>query len=233
MVIIITGTSKGLGRHFANHYLESNNVVIGCSRSPSDIIDKNYYHTELDLSNEKSVRSWINSVKKNFDSIDVLICNAAIVRSALYLTLTPGDLMESFFKTNVSGVFYVLKEVSKQMIKQSNGRIIAISSTTTAIHQEGTSIYSATKSAVTEMIKILAKEVCHRNITCNVIAPALMETASSKNLSENKEWKEEMLKKQTIQEVISKDEVCHVSDFLISKMSSKITGQVIFLGLSN
>ena len=233
LVVVITGTSRGLGRSLAEYFLSKNYMVAGCSRSLATIASEGYDHTSLDLSNEKEVRSWIRNVRLKFGRIDVLICNAAMVQSALFLAVTPGDIMESFLKNNISSVFYPLREVSKQMISQGNGRIITISSTTTAIHQEGTSIYSATKSAVTEMIKILAKEVAGRGVTCNVIAPAMMKTEASKDLAASDEWEQAMLKKQTIKRVVTMEEMCHVADFLISPLSSAITGQVIYLGLSN
>jgi 3-oxoacyl-[acyl-carrier protein] reductase len=233
LVVVVTGTSRGLGRSLAEHFLNMDCKVAGCSRSESTIVNDSYYHTILDLSSEKDVRAWVRSIRLQFQRIDVLICNAAIVQSALFLSLTPGDLMESFLRTNIAGVFYPIREVSKQMASQSNGRIIAISSTTTAVHQEGTSIYSATKAAVTEMIKILAKEISSRGVTCNVIAPAMMRTGSSGDLAENADWELEMLKKQTIARVISQEEVCHVAEFLVSPLSSAITGQVIYIGLSN
>jgi 3-oxoacyl-[acyl-carrier protein] reductase len=233
MVVVITGTSKGLGLHMAKHYLNLKHLVYGCSRSNSSFNHSSYDHTILDLSNEVEVRSWIKKIKTNHKIIDVLICNAALVQSSLLFSVTPGNIMESFLKNNISGVFYVMREVSKMMISQRSGRIIAISSTTTAIHQEGTAVYSATKSAITEMIKVLSKEIASRDVTCNIIAPAMMITESSSDLAQNKEWENKMLKKQTIQKIISKEEVCHVSDFLISPLSSSITGQIIFIGLSN
>lgn len=141
--------------------------------------------------------------------------------------------MESFLKTNIAGVFYPVREVSKQMASQANGRIIVISSTTTSVHQEGTSVYSATKAAVTEMIKILSKELAPRGVTCNIIAPAMMKTDSSQGLAESTEWELEMLKKQTIARIISHEEVFHVAEFLVSPLSSAITGQIIYIGLSN
>lgn len=232
-VVIITGTSRGLGQNLAEYFLNRNYIVFGCSRSDSSIINERYYHTILDLSFEQEVRHWIKGIRMEFGRIDVLICNAALVKSALFLTVTPGNLMESFLKNNISSVFYVIREVSKQMIRQGNGRIIAISSITASTHQEGTAIYSATKSAVTEIMKILAKEVATRGITCNVIAPGMMKTDSSQDLAAGDEWELAMLKKQTMERIISKEEVCHVADFLISPLSSAITGQVIYIGLSN
>lgn len=233
MNIIITGTSRGLGKYLSEYYLKKGNVVIGCSRSEINIDHENYFHTKLDLGSENQVRSWINVTKKKFKKIDILICNAAIVGSSLFLSLTPGNVVDSFLKSNITGVFYVLREVSKQMILQQSGRIIAISSITTATNQEGTSIYTATKNAVNGMIKILAKEIAENNITCNIIAPGMMDTEATQILSKSKKWKKEMLEKQTIPKIIDKVEVAHTIDFLINNLSRNITGQIIHLGLVN
>ena len=105
LIVVVTGTSRGLGRSLAEHFLKNNCRVVGCSRSPSSIVNDLYDHTILDLSNEKEVRSWIRSIRLKFHRIDVLICNAAMVQSALFLSLTPGDLMESFLKKNIAVLF--------------------------------------------------------------------------------------------------------------------------------
>ncbi len=228
---MITGSSRGLGLSLAEYFLERGYRVVGCSRSGSDFSHSHYHHTELDVSDEQSVRSWVRQTKRTFGRIDVLVCNAGVVRSALLLSMTPGDVMESFLKTNIAGVFYALREVSKIMSLQGSGRIISISSTMTALHEEGSSVYSASKSAVTEMTKILAKEIASTGVTCNVIAPAMMWTDSSEELSKDGDWKERLLDKQTIRRVITGEEVCHTVGFLVSPLSGGITGQVIYLGV--
>jgi 3-oxoacyl-[acyl-carrier protein] reductase len=231
LVIAITGTSRGLGRNLAEHYLKQGCKVAGSSRGERTIEHPHYHHTTLDIGNEKDVRSWGRGLKKEFGRVDALINNAGLVYSALLLPLTPGDVMESFLRTNIAGVFYVLREMSKLMMTRQSGRIITISSTMVALHEEGTAVYSATKSAVTEMTKILAKELVSKGITCNIIAPAMMWTDSSQDLAKGGEWKEKMLEKQTIPRIIEMEEVCHVADFFISPMSGAITGQVVYLGL--
>jgi 3-oxoacyl-[acyl-carrier protein] reductase len=230
-VAVITGTSRGLGKSLAEHFLNQEYQVSGCSRGESVLSHPQYSHSSLDISDEKQVRSWIREVKRNVGRIDVLICNAGLVQSALLLGMTPGDVMESFLKVNIGGVFYTLREVSKVMMTQGSGRIITISTTMVALHEEGTSVYSATKSAVTEMTKILAKELAPKGVTCNVIAPAMMWTDASKKLSHGVDWKQRMLKLQAIPRIIKMDEICHVADFFISPLSSAITGQVVFLGI--
>ena len=230
-VIVITGTSRGLGRSLAEYYLEKGFTIAGCSRGETTIAHSQYHHTSCDVADEASVVSWIRMVRKQLGGIDVLICNAGLVRSALFLSVTPGSVMESFLQTNIAGVFYAMREVSKVMVGKGSGRIIAISSTMVALHEEGTAVYSATKSAITEMTRVLAKELAPRGITCNVVAPGMMWTDSSKELAKSLEWKDYMLKRQTITRVLKDEEICNVTDFFISPLSSAVTGQVIYLGV--
>jgi 3-oxoacyl-[acyl-carrier protein] reductase len=185
----------------------------------------------VDVGDEKQVREWIRSVKVAHERIDVLICNAGVVRSALLLTVTPGDVVEAFLRTNIAGVYYVLREVSKVMILRSYGRIITISSILTFLHEEGTSAYAASKSAVTEMTKVAARELAPRGITCNVIAPAMVMTGPAQTLAANDDWQQRMLEKQTIKRPLTIAEICRVAEFLAAPESGCITGQVISLGL--
>ena len=230
-VIVITGTSRGLGHALAEYYLARGWCVAGCSKGEGAISDSSYFHSVCNLTNEKEVVEWIRKVRLKYGHIDALICSAGLVRSALFLSITPGSVMESFLQTNIAGVFYAMREVSKLMVKKGYGRIITISSTMEALHEEGSAVYSATKSAVTEMTKVLAKELAPKGITCNVVAPGMMWTDSSKELAQSEDWKNNMLKKQTISRVIDKEEICHVTEFFISPLSSAITGQVIYLGV--
>lgn len=231
LVLVITGTSRGLGRSLAEHYLSKGFTVAGCSRGQSTIEHSKYFHTSCNVGDEAAVVSWIRRVRKQLGGIDVLICNAGLVRSALFLSVTPGSIFEDFLRTNISGVFYAMREVSKVMVGKGSGRIIAISSTMVALHEEGTAVYSATKSAITEMTRVLAKELAPKGITCNVVAPGMMWTDSSKELAKSLEWKSYMLKRQTITRVLKDEEICNVTDFFISPHSSAVTGQVIYLGV--
>jgi 3-oxoacyl-[acyl-carrier protein] reductase len=228
---VISGTSRGLGHALAEHFLETGYSVSGCSRGDATIEHSSYEHSCVDVRNEAEVQKWARDVRRSSRNVDVLITNAGLARSALFLSMTPGDVFEDFLNTNFAGVFYVLREFSKLMIRQGSGRILTISSTMAALHQEGTACYSATKSAVTEMTKVLARELAPQNITCNVIAPAMMETDASAELAKSDEWREQMLALQTFPRIIEMNEICHTADFLISEKAGSITGQIIYIGL--
>lgn len=228
-VIIISGTSKGIGRGVAEFFLGQGHKVFGCSRGAKTIDNSSYIHYQVDITDEKQVCQWISDIKKQTGKIDLLVCNAGIAPAATILTMMSGSLFESLIKTNISGSFYICREVSKQMMKQKSGRIISISSMSVGLHLEGTSAYSATKSAVVEMTKILAKELAPFGVTCNVIAPSMIMTDAVEVLGEK--IIEKALEKLTIKRKLSIEEICNVISFFASENSSSITGQVIHMGL--
>lgn len=230
-VCVISGTSRGLGRALAVHFLDKGYAVAGCSRGKPTIDHASYHHSSLDVRKEADIQDWARAVRRLFGKVDVLICNAGLARSMLLLPMTPGDEFEDFLRTNFAGVFYTLREFSKMMLSRESGRILTISSTMVALHQEGTASYSATKAAVAEMTKTLARELAPKCITCNIIAPAMMDTDSSKALAEFGDWRQRMLNKQTFPRIIDMREVCHVVDFFISPDAASITGQIVYIGL--
>lgn len=228
-VMVITGASKGLGLGIANYYLNHGYCVAGCSRGISAIMHDNYQHAQVDVSDERQVQEWIRQIKRKNGSIDVLVCSAGVLNSFLHMALTPGSLLQSFLNVNIAGTFYVCREVAKAMLLKRNGSIITISSIMTQLHEQGTSAYSASKSAITEMTKVLAKEVAPMNINCNVIAPSFMHTDATGSFSE--EYSVALLEKQTIKRAVTIEEVCNIISFFAAPESRCVTGQVIHMGL--
>ena len=62
--ILITGTSRGIGKDLAKIYLKKGHIVFGCSRKNSNLKHKNYNHKKLNLNNEKNLESWLKNLKK-------------------------------------------------------------------------------------------------------------------------------------------------------------------------
>ena len=89
-VIIITGTSKGIGRHLSEYYLAKNHFVCGCSRGDSDIKEDKYSHFCLDVADEKAVKEMVASIRRKFGRIDVLLNNAGIASSRNFGSCSPG-----------------------------------------------------------------------------------------------------------------------------------------------
>jgi 3-oxoacyl-[acyl-carrier protein] reductase len=230
-VMAVTGTSKGIGQGIAEYFSGRGYQVVGCSRSPAVFESENYTHFIVDVGDEKQTRNWIRSIKRAYGRLDVLVCNAGLAPAALLMLETPAELLEAVLHTNVAGTYNVCREAAKVMLLQRSGRILTVSSMAVGLHEEGTSAYSASKSAVVEMTKIMAKELAPFGITCNVMAPSMYMTGAVNALGETVVSR--ALDKLTIKRTLTIEEICNVVSFFAAPESNVITGQVLHMGLVN
>ncbi len=228
-VMLITGSGRGIGRGMAEYFLGAGYRVVGCSRGESPWSADGYEHTVVDVGNEAQVAEWIRGVRRRHGRIDVAVCNAGLAPAAHLLAATSGGVLEPVLQTNVAGTFYVCREVSKVMMMRRAGRIVTLSSMAVGLHQEGTSAYSASKSAIVEMTKILAKEVASAGVTCNVVAPSMLMTDAVQALGAP--VIAEALERLTIKREVTIPELCNVVEFFAAPASACITGQVVHMGL--
>lgn len=228
--VVITGTSKGMGKMLAAFFLAQGCRVFGCSRSAASIDNPAYTHQQLDITDEQQVMGWVRSIKRAAGRIDVLICNAADTSANKLVATTAGADLDRILQINFRGTFLVCREVTKIMMLQQYGRIINVSSMSAGLHEEGTAAYSASKSAVVEFTKVLAKEMARFQVTCNVVAPSVYLTEQvQENLGGD--ILKRAIEQLTIKRPLTDQDICHTVQFLAHPHSSQITGQVIYLGL--
>ena len=223
---IITGTSKGIGKQLAAHYLSQGHKVSGCSRGKSRIKHSNYDHYELNVCEEKSVISMIKSIKKKHKRVDVLLNNAGIGGMNHILT-TPYESVKKIFETNFFGTFLFSREVGKIMIKQKTGKIVNYTSVAVPLKLEGEAIYAASKSAIESFTRISAKELGKFGVCINAIGPNPIPTDLIKNIK--KEKIDTLLNQQAIPRLGKFEDILNVINFFIDKKSEFVTGQVIYL----
>lgn len=226
-VILITGTSKGIGHALAEHYLSGGHTVCGCSRGAATIDNPNYHHFSLDVTDEKAVKAMVRAVKKQLGGIDVLINNAGVASMNHTLTTTI-DKARQIFETNFMGTFLFVREVAKLMTRRKYGRIVNFSTVAAGLRLEGEAVYAASKAAVANFTQVTAKELGEFNITVNAVAPTPVETDLIRQVPKNKI--DELLAQQAIGRMGQFKDVINVVDFFIKEESSFVTGQVIYLG---
>lgn len=227
-VILITGTSKGIGRYLADYYLATDHQVIGCSRGNCDISHPGYTHFQADISNKKEVLEIFKAIKKEFGRLDVLINNAAVNPMMVPATLLPYDVIEKTYRINVFATILFCQEAVKMMSRKKAGRIINMGSIATRHDVKGESLYTSTKSAVNTFTKILAKEVYSYGITVNVIAPSVVKTELSEKISD--EAVQQIFSRNAIREYGKMEDISNLADFLMKEESSAHTGQIFYLG---
>jgi 3-oxoacyl-[acyl-carrier protein] reductase len=226
--MLITGTRSGIGRFLAHRYAGAGYEVIGCSRTPVDFQLPSYRHFELDVANEKDVRSMFSQIRKDHGRLDVLINNAAIV-SRSYMMIASLDTFEEALRTNVVGSFLISRESTKLMKNNSFGRIVNLSSIAVPLASPGTAVYGASKAAMEQFSRVLAQEVAPLGITVNTLGmpfvegTGMIEEFDDKTISET-------LERTVLKSNIKLDDVANAIDFFISDASSQVTNQVLHLG---
>lgn len=224
--IVITGTSRGIGKYLAKYYLKLGYRVIGCSRSPSTIEHTRYLHYYLDIGNIKEVEDFVFKIPEKEQTL-CLINNAGIA-SMNSILLTPTESFENILRTNLLGTFNISREFAKIMVRNNYGRIINFSTIAVPMSLEGESAYVSSKAGIEAFTKVMAKELAPYNITVNAVAPTPIETDLIKNVGEDRI--QAIINRQVIHRLGKFEDVSNVVEFLLSKHSDFITGQVIYLG---
>lgn len=226
-VILITGTSRGIGRGLAEHFLESGDIVCGCSRGPETLRHRRYTHWELEVADEKAVVAMVREVVHKFGRIDVLLNNAGIA-AMNHALLTPAATAQRIMATNFHGTFLFCREVAKAMVRRKTGRIVNFSTVATPLRLEGEALYAASKAAVESFTQVLARELGATGVTVNAVGPTPVQTDLIRNVPAAK--LKALLARQAIQRLGTVDDVANAVDFFLSPSSGFVTGQVLYLG---
>jgi 3-oxoacyl-[acyl-carrier protein] reductase len=228
-VALISGTSRGIGNHLARHFLARDYAVIGCSRSqPDGIDDPNYAHHVIDVGSEPEVVELFRLVRRDYGHLEVAISNAACNSTLSLAVLTAGVAADEVLQTNVLGTFLWCREAIKLMMRRGYGRIVNLGSVATRYEVPGEALYTASKAAVNAMTRVLAKETAQHGITCNMVAPAAVETDTAAALDPVRV--RALLERNAFHSMGSMEEISDTVDWLVSSAGSAITGQLIYLG---
>ena len=126
---------------------------------------------------------------------------------------------------NLNSSFYLLKHFVKKMIKKKFGRIIFISSVVAYTGNPGQTNYTASKAAISGLVKSLALEVSSRNITVNSVAPGFIKSNMTEKLNDSQ--KNLILDRIPMKKLGNPEDIAKTVGFLCSESASYITGQTI------
>lgn len=227
MIILITGTSKGIGLHLAKYYTQKGHTVIGCSRSSTSYSHELYKHFSIDITKEEDILSITKNIKKQYKHIDVLVNNAGIA-SMNHFLFTSLENLRSVMDTNFFAPFSLIRACVNLLKKSSQPRIINFTTVAVPLNLEGELVYVASKAALEAMTKILAKELAQFNITVNALGPTPIKTELIRGVPEEKIQK--LIDVQAIKRFASYDDIENVLDFYMHVNSNFITGQILYLG---
>jgi len=233
---LITGGGRGIGLTTALFMLAEGAKV--------GIVEVNEAHTQHaletagskgyslkafagDVSKKDQVESFTGAFVKEFGKIDILVNNAGVVISRPFLEKTTEDWIKTL-EVNLIGVFLCCQAAAKYMLQQKSGKIVNISSIRGIDHcgREGVMDYSASKAAVINLTKTMAKELAP-HINVNTVAPGHTLTEMTKPLPD--EVKRVMIEGSYLKRMAQPEDIAKAILFLASEDANFITGQLLLV----
>ncbi|SER55341.1 3-oxoacyl-[acyl-carrier protein] reductase [Faunimonas pinastri] len=180
---LVTGASRGIGAAIARRLARDGFAVAvnyAASVRDADAIvseieraDGHAFAVQADLADAGDTERMFDAVSDRFSQLDVVVHNAGIQLLGAHAEMD-GVALDQLVAVNLTAAFRVLSRAARQV--SDGGRILALSSGTTAVLPPRYGVYAATKAGVDVLIAVLAKELRGRGVTANAIAPGPVAT---------------------------------------------------------
>lgn len=228
-VAIVTGASRGIGRAIAVRLgRDGASVVVnyaGSTEKAQEVVaaikamGAKAIAIQADMSNPDDVRHLFDTAENHFGRLHILVNNAGtfLMKPAIDITLEEFDKLMA---VNVRGVFLALQEAARRI--EAGGRIVNLSSIATSQSPAGKSVYAASKAAVEQFTRTLAKELGAHSVTVNAVAPGATETDMIPEMAR------EMAPKMTpLGRLGQPEDIADVVAFIVSEEARWLTGQIV------
>ena len=230
-VAVVTGANTGLGQGMSVALAQAGAKVVGVARRSCEDTKKlieadggEFAEVIADLSDMSAIEVIVNGALAAFGKVDILVNNAGITKDNLIGRMKDEDF-DAVIDVNLKGTFYMMRGVSRLMLRQRAGRIINMSSVVGVMGNAGQVNYSASKAGVIGMTKSLARELASRHITVNAVAPGMIETDMTGAMSDA--VKEKVVENIPFKEMGKPEDIAETVAFLAGDGARYITGQVL------
>ena len=192
--VLVTGTAQGIGRRIAERFAEEGAEVIGLDRqaptglqpgtrgadepsaSPSASASTTAFtQLQLDLTDTAAIARVCNDIRQRWDSLDVLVNAAGILRMGGLDTLGADD-WQACLDVNVTGPFHLIQQWAPVFKAQRRGAIVNIASNAAVVPRIGMLAYCTSKAAMAAMSQTVALEMAPFGVRCNIVSPGSTNT---------------------------------------------------------
>jgi 3-oxoacyl-[acyl-carrier protein] reductase len=230
--VLVTGSSRGIGAAIAWRLASDGyDLVLHCRGNLAQAselqarisgLGREARVLQFDVADRAQCRAVLEADIEQYGACYGVVCNAGIARDNAFPAIS-GEDWDAVLTTNLDGFYNVLHPLIMPMIRRRRpGRIVTLSSVAGITGNRGQVNYSAAKAGIIGASKALAVELGKRDITVNCVAPGLIDTEMTQDLS-----MAEALKLVPLRRVGTVQEVAGAVSFLMSADAAYITRQVI------
>lgn len=232
-IAAVTGANTGIGRGIAEALAAAGADIAAIGRSdPSETVaavkalGRRAIWVQADLGARPDPASIVAQVVRELGGLHVLVNNAGIIRRNNSIDFTEAD-WDAVMDVNLKSVFFLSQAAARHMIPHGGGKIINIASMLS--FQGGIRVpsYTASKSAVAGLTRLIANELASKGVNCNAIAPGYMATDNTAPLRADEKRSAAILDRIPAGRWGTPDDLKGTVVFLASSASDYINGYTI------